>query len=63
MVSGYRIFGVCSFLDNIQLLMTHLYFFADVCTQEIGYIEFTGGNWNSTFESFSGSLVTGRRAN
>ncbi|MTE25318.1 PQQ-dependent sugar dehydrogenase [Winogradskyella ouciana] len=34
-----------------------LYFFADVCTQEIGYIEFENGTWNSTFEGFSGSLV------
>lgn len=34
-----------------------LYFFADVCTQEIGYLEFDGGSWNITFEGFSGSLV------
>ena len=34
-----------------------LYFFADVCTQEIGYIENTGGSWSMTFEGFSGSLV------
>ena len=34
-----------------------LYFFADVCTQEIGYLKFENGNWNSTFENFSGSVV------
>lgn len=34
-----------------------LYFFADVCSQEIGYLEFIGGNWVSTFETFSGVLV------
>ncbi|MBC3848049.1 PQQ-dependent sugar dehydrogenase [Winogradskyella echinorum] len=34
-----------------------LYFFADVCTQEIGYLKFENENWNSTFESFSGSFV------
>lgn len=34
-----------------------LYFFADVCTQEVGYLEYVGGNWVSTFETFSGGLV------
>ncbi|MBV7270232.1 PQQ-dependent sugar dehydrogenase [Winogradskyella luteola] len=34
-----------------------LYFFADVCSQEVGYIEFDGANWNSTFEDFSGALA------
>ena len=34
-----------------------LYFFADVCTQEVGYLENVGGNWNSTFETFSGNWV------
>lgn len=34
-----------------------LYFFADICTQEIGYLSFENGSWNSTFENFSGSVV------
>jgi glucose/arabinose dehydrogenase len=34
-----------------------LYFFADVCSQEIGYLRFENGSWNSTFASFSGSWV------
>lgn len=34
-----------------------LYFFADVCTQEVGYIKFENGSWNSTFEAFSGNFV------
>ena len=34
-----------------------LYFFADVCSQEIGYLSFDGGNWSKTFENFSGSFV------
>ncbi len=34
-----------------------LYFFADVCSQEIGYLRFENDSWNSTFESFSGSWV------
>ena len=34
-----------------------LYFFADVCSQEIGYLRFENESWNSTFESFSGSWV------
>jgi glucose/arabinose dehydrogenase len=34
-----------------------LYFFADVCTQEMGYLENVGGTWNSTFETFSGNWV------
>lgn len=34
-----------------------LYFFADVCTQEVGFIEDVGGSWAMTFENFSGSLV------
>ena len=34
-----------------------LYFFADLCTQEIGYLKFENASWNSTFESFSGSWV------
>lgn len=33
------------------------YLFGDVCTQEIGYLKFEGGSWNSTFESFSGNWV------
>ncbi|GAB4158542.1 MAG: hypothetical protein Tsb0033_11900 [Winogradskyella sp.] len=33
------------------------YFFGDVCTQEIGYLKFENGSWNSTFESFSGNWV------
>lgn len=34
-----------------------LYFFADICTQEVGYLEFIGGNWVSTFENFSGGFA------
>jgi glucose/arabinose dehydrogenase len=34
-----------------------LYFFGDVCTQEIGYLRYENGNWNSTFEGFSGNWV------
>jgi len=34
-----------------------LYFFADICTQEIGYLRFDNGNWSSTFENFSGSIA------
>ena len=33
------------------------YLFGDVCTQEIGYLKFENGSWNSTFESFSGNWV------
>lgn len=33
------------------------YLFGDVCSQEIGYLKFENGNWNSTFESFSGNWV------
>lgn len=34
-----------------------LYFFGDVCTQEIGYLKFEGGSWNATFETFTGNWV------
>lgn len=34
-----------------------LYFYGDVCTQEIGYLKFENGSWNSTFETFSGNWV------
>ena len=34
-----------------------LYFFADVCSQEIGYLRFENGSWNATFESFAGNWV------
>ncbi len=33
------------------------YLFGDVCSQEIGYLKFENGSWNSTFESFSGNWV------
>lgn len=50
---GYRYRG--STYPNFQ----GLYFFADVCSQEIGYLEFVNGSWNLTFENgFSGSWVT-----
>ena len=39
------------------------YFFADVCTQEVGYLTFDGGIWNSTFETFSGGFVAFGEAN
>lgn len=39
------------------------YFFADVCTQEVGYLTFDGGSWNSTFETFSGGFVAFGEAN
>lgn len=48
---GYRYRG--SMYPNFN----GLYFFADVCTQEVGYIEDVGGSWAMTFEDFSGSLV------
>ncbi len=48
---GYRYRG--AEYPNLQ----GLYFFADICTQEIGYLKFENGSWNSTFESFSGSPV------
>ena len=34
-----------------------LYFFADVCSQEIGYLRFENESWNATFQNFSGSWV------
>lgn len=34
-----------------------LYFFADVCSQDIGYLRFENNSWNSTFENFSESWV------
>ncbi|MDH7914059.1 PQQ-dependent sugar dehydrogenase [Winogradskyella sp. SYSU M77433] len=37
--------------------MNGLYFFADLCTQEIGYLNFEGGSWNATYEVFSGNWV------
>ncbi|WP_426430774.1 PQQ-dependent sugar dehydrogenase [Winogradskyella sp. HB-48] len=37
--------------------MVGTYLFGDVCTQEIGYLKFENGSWNSTFESFSGNWV------
>jgi len=39
------------------------YFFADVCTQEVGYLNFDNGIWNSTFETFSGGFVAFGEAN
>jgi glucose/arabinose dehydrogenase len=39
------------------------YFFADVCTQEVGYLTFDNGIWNSTFETFSGGFVAFGEAN
>ena len=48
---GYRYRG--SVYPNLQ----GLYFFADVCTQEIGFLKFENGNWNMTFETFSGNWV------
>lgn len=39
------------------------YFFADVCTQEVGYLAFDNGVWNSTFETFSGGFVAFGEAN
>ncbi|MEN8886579.1 MAG: PQQ-dependent sugar dehydrogenase [Winogradskyella sp.] len=33
------------------------YFFADICTQEIGYLQLDNGIWTSTFENFSGTWV------
>ena len=33
------------------------YFFADVCTQEIGYLTQDNGNWTPTFQLFSGNFV------
>ncbi|RLD30233.1 MAG: hypothetical protein DRI75_00745 [Bacteroidetes bacterium] len=42
---GYRYRGI----DNPSF--SGLYFFADYCSDEIGYAEFSGGNWSLTFAS------------
>ncbi|WP_422105012.1 PQQ-dependent sugar dehydrogenase [Winogradskyella sp.] len=34
-----------------------LYFFADYCSEEIGFLRFESGNWNMTLEGFSGDWV------
>jgi Glucose / Sorbosone dehydrogenase/Secretion system C-terminal sorting domain len=46
---GYRYRGI----DNPTF--GGLYFFADYCSDEIGYAEFSGGNWSLTFTSIAGN--------
>ncbi|NNE31380.1 MAG: T9SS type A sorting domain-containing protein [Winogradskyella sp.] len=48
---GYRYRG--AMFPNFE----GLYFFADYCTQEIGYLQDNNGSWDATFETFSGNWV------
>jgi glucose/arabinose dehydrogenase len=65
-ISGYTHFGdgefKCSITGGYRYRGTNypnlngLYFFADICSQEIGYLTYdeTNTNWIRTFESFTG---------
>ncbi|WP_299365829.1 PQQ-dependent sugar dehydrogenase [Winogradskyella sp.] len=48
---GYRYRGTT--YPNLE----GLYFFADYCSEEIGFLRFESGNWTMTLEGFSGDWV------